>query len=168
MDQIKIGAFIAESRHKAGLTQEELASKLGITKNAVSKWERGLGLMDMSLLKPLSDILHVSVNEILAGEKIEEEDLKSIADKNIINMTELIDLKTMRYGIIGMAIFFMVLTVISVIKDSNPSALVSLICAYNSITFLSRYKMKKEKTDLFAGTMFFLAVICNTISFILQ
>lgn len=168
MDQIKIGAFIAESRHKAGLTQEELASKLGITKNAVSKWERGLGLMDMSLLKPLSDILHVSINEILAGEKIEEEDLKSIADKNIINMTELIDLKTMRYGIIGMAIFFMVLTTISFMKDTNPSALVSLLCAYNSITFLSRYKIKKDKPDLVAGTMFCLAVICNTISFLLQ
>ena len=70
MNQEKIGKFIAKQRKLKNLTQEELAEKLGITKNAVSKWERGLCLMDMSLLKPLSEILEVNVNEILAGEKI--------------------------------------------------------------------------------------------------
>lgn len=168
MNQIKIGEFIAECRHKVGLTQEELATKLGITKNAVSKWERGLGLMDMSLLKPLSDILNISVNELLAGEKIEEQNLKKVADENIINLTELIDLKTMQYGIIGMALFFMILTIISVFKNVNPSALISLMCTYNSITFISRYKLKKTEADLIAGISFFVAVICNTIAFILQ
>ena len=78
MNQEKIGKFIAELRKQKKLTQEQLAEKLGITKNAVSKWERGLGLMDLSLLKPLSEILGVSVTEILNGEKIDEEiDLKS-------------------------------------------------------------------------------------------
>ena len=50
MNQERIGKFIAEYRKKQNLTQEQLAVKLGITKNAVSKWERGLSLMDMSLL----------------------------------------------------------------------------------------------------------------------
>ena len=72
MNQEKIGKFIAELRKQKKLTQEQLAEKLGITKNAVSKWERGLGLMDLSLLKPLSEILGVSVTEILNGEKIEK------------------------------------------------------------------------------------------------
>ncbi len=74
----------------------------------------------------------------------------------------------MRYGIIGMAIFFMILIIISLFKDTSPSALVSLICAYNSVTFLSRYKIKHDKSDLVAGIMFFLAVICNTFSFIIS
>lgn len=56
MNQEKIGKFIAKLRKQKKLTQEQLAEKLGITKNAVSKWERGLGLMDLSLLKPLSHI----------------------------------------------------------------------------------------------------------------
>ena len=73
MNQEKIGKFIAKLRKQKKLTQEQLAEKLGITKNAVSKWERGLGLMDLSLLKPLSYILEVSVTEILNGEKIDEE-----------------------------------------------------------------------------------------------
>lgn len=54
MNQEKIGKFIAELRKEKKLTQEQLAEKLGITKNSFSKWERGLSLMDMSLLKPLS------------------------------------------------------------------------------------------------------------------
>ena len=74
----------------------------------------------------------------------------------------------MRCGIIGMALFFMVLVIISTCKNISSSALVSLICAYNSITFLSRYKIKKDKTDLSAGILFFISVICNTIAFILS
>ena len=88
MNQDKIGKFIAEQRKNKNLTQEELAEKLGITKNAVSKWERGLCLMDMSLLKPLSEILEVSINEILAGEKIEEKDIEKKSEENIIKLTE--------------------------------------------------------------------------------
>lgn len=61
--------FIANCRKDKKLTQEQLAEKLNLSKNAVSKWERGICLMDMSLLKPLSEILDVSVNDILSGEK---------------------------------------------------------------------------------------------------
>lgn len=74
MNQEKIGKFIAETRKEQKLTQEQLAEKLGITKNAVSKWERGIGLMDMSLLKPLSDILKVDVIDILSGKIVNKED----------------------------------------------------------------------------------------------
>lgn len=168
MDQEKIGRFISEKRKEKKLTQEQLAEKLGVSINAVSKWERGLCLMDMSLLKPLSDILDVNINEILSGEKIDDKDIEKKCEENINNLTELVDLKTMKYGIIGMAIFFIVLVFISMYKDISPSALVSLICAYNSVTFLSRYKIKKDKSDLFTGFMFFIAVICNTFAFIVS
>ena len=85
MDQIKIGKFIAELRKQKKLTQEQLAEKLGITKNAVSKWERGLGLMDLSLLKPLSEILNVSVTEILNGEKFDKEEINSKSEELLID-----------------------------------------------------------------------------------
>lgn len=81
MNQEKIGKFIAELRKENNLTQTQLAEKLNITKNAVSKWERGLSLMDISLLKPLSEILGVSVSELLNGKRIEK------VDNNIINET---------------------------------------------------------------------------------
>ena len=85
MDQEKIGKFIASLRKEKNLTQEQLASKLNISKNAVSKWERGICLMDMSLLKPLSEILDVSINEILNGEKISNKEFKEKADEVLTN-----------------------------------------------------------------------------------
>ncbi len=168
MNQEQIGKFIAEQRKLKELTQEELAEKLGITKNAVSKWERGLCLMDMSLLKPLSEILGVSVNDILAGEIIKSNNIEKKSEENIIKLTELVNLKTMKYGIIGMILFFIILVIISGFKNVSSSSLVSLLCAYNSVTFLSRYKIKKDKTDLFTGLMFFIAIILNTIAFIMS
>lgn len=80
MNQEKIGKFIADLRKKNDLTQEELANKLGITKNAVSKWERGISLMDMSLLNPLCDILGITIAELLSGEKIKKDDYQLKTD----------------------------------------------------------------------------------------
>lgn len=70
---------------KKNLTQEELASKLGITKNAVSKWERGLSLMDISLLKSLCEELGVSITELLNGERIDNNNIQIKSDEVIKN-----------------------------------------------------------------------------------
>ncbi len=80
MDQEKIGRFIAKRRKQKELTQAQLAEMLGISTNDVSKWERGLCLMDMSLLKPLSEILDVTVNDILSGEIVEDNMIKEKAN----------------------------------------------------------------------------------------
>ena len=70
MDQIKIGRFIAERRKAAGFTQMQLAERLNITDRAVSKWETGRAMPDVSIMLALCDILGISVNELLCGEKI--------------------------------------------------------------------------------------------------
>ena len=70
MDQLKIGKFIADCRKQKSLTQMQLAEKLGITDKAVSKWERGIAMPDSSIMLALCDILGISVNELLSGEKI--------------------------------------------------------------------------------------------------
>lgn len=68
MNNEKIGNFIATLRRNKGLTQKELALKLSVTDKAVSKWERGLGFPDITLLNSLANILEVDVSEILNGE----------------------------------------------------------------------------------------------------
>lgn len=73
MDSKKTGDFIRKQRLKCNLTQKDLAQKLGCTDKAVSRWETGKGIPDVSFLIPLSNNLNVSVNEILIGEKIEKE-----------------------------------------------------------------------------------------------
>lgn len=70
MDHQKIGCFIAALRREKGWTQRELATRLGVTDKAVSRWETGKGLPDIALLRPLSEALGVSINELLSGEAI--------------------------------------------------------------------------------------------------
>lgn len=69
MDYEKTGRFLQELRKENGLTQLVLAERLGVTDRAVSKWERGKGFPDVSLLKTLAEVLGVSVGELLEGEK---------------------------------------------------------------------------------------------------
>lgn len=76
MDQKKIGSFIASRRKDNGLTQSQLAEKLGITDKAISKWETGKSMPDLSLFNPLCDLLQITLNELLLGEFISDENLK--------------------------------------------------------------------------------------------
>ena len=86
MNQVKIGKFIAECRKKENLTQMQLAEKLNITDRAVSKWETGKAMPDTSIMLGLCEILKISVNDLLCGEKIEME------NKNPKNEQLLLDL----------------------------------------------------------------------------
>ena len=85
MNQEKIGRFIAENRKAKKLTQEGLAEKLGITNKSISKWENGSCLPDSSLFKPLCKILDISINELFAGEKLNDADKKE-ANECLINL----------------------------------------------------------------------------------
>lgn len=85
MDAKTTGRFIAELRKQRGYTQKELAEKIMVTDKAISRWETGKGLPDTSLLKPLGDILGVSVGELLSGKIIEEAEMKDQTDRIILD-----------------------------------------------------------------------------------
>ena len=93
MDQIKIGKFIAECRRNVNLTQMQLSEKLGITDKAISKWERGISLPDTSIMLELCDILGISVNELLNGEKINMENNDQKNEKLLLDMAKEIEKK---------------------------------------------------------------------------
>ena len=80
MDQIKTGKFIADERKKKGYTQRQLAEQLGISDKTISKWERGNGFPEISLLLPLCNELDLSVNELLTGERISETEYREKAE----------------------------------------------------------------------------------------
>ncbi len=82
MDCKKVGQLIKKKRLEKKMTQQELAGKLHITDRAISKWERGLGAPDISLLQDLSNILGLSISDVLSGE--EHKEGLSIPDKIII------------------------------------------------------------------------------------
>ena len=86
MDQVKIGQYIAGKRKGLGLTQRQLAEKLGMSDKSVSKWERGVCLPDVSVYSDLCMILGISINEFLAGEDIVKEDMIQKSEENIIGV----------------------------------------------------------------------------------
>jgi transcriptional regulator with XRE-family HTH domain len=93
MDQIKIGRFIAACRKRANLTQLQLADRLGITDKAVSKWERGITMPDTSIMLELCDILGISVNELLSGEKINMENSSQKNEQLLLDMAKELEKK---------------------------------------------------------------------------
>ena len=72
IDKEKFGEFVAGLRRERGLTQKELAQMVYISDKAVSKWERGLSMPDITLLIPLSQALGVSVTELLECQRMEQ------------------------------------------------------------------------------------------------
>lgn len=68
MNQENIGKYIKKLRKENNLSQEKLADKLGVTYQAVSKWERGLNLPDMTTLKEMSNLFNVNIDDIINGE----------------------------------------------------------------------------------------------------
>ena len=93
MDQLKIGRFIAECRKQKDLTQMQLAEKLGITDKAISKWERGIAMPDTSIMLELCDILDISVNELLSGEKINMENNNQKNEQLLLDMAKELERK---------------------------------------------------------------------------
>lgn len=86
MDQIKTGKFIAERRKANGLTQIQLAEELGITDRAVSKWETGKSMPDVSIMLKLCEILKITVNDLLSGEIVTMENYNKEMENNLLEM----------------------------------------------------------------------------------
>ena len=83
MDTIKIGNFLKELRKQNNMTQEQLGERIGVTNKTVSRWETGNYLPPIECLKLLSDIYQISINEILAGRKLNENEYKAATEDNI-------------------------------------------------------------------------------------
>ena len=83
MDVKKTGAFLAALRHEQNLTQEQLGEKLGVTNKTVSRWENGNYLPPVEMLQFLSELYQVSINELLCGERLSEQEYKEKAEENI-------------------------------------------------------------------------------------
>ena len=135
MDYEKIGKFIFKLRKGKNLTQKQLAEKLNVTNKAISKWERGLGAPDVSLLRQLSEILGISVNELLLGEKIDsltKEQSDKVLVESVLSYQEDGIKKTISFSLtIFMFIFFVVSLIIF-----NASMIISKFYLYTVFAIL--------------------------------
>lgn len=128
MNQVKIGKFIASKRKEQGLTQLQLAEKLGITDRAVSKWETGKSLPDASLMPELCKLLKITINDLLCGEVISVENYNEKAEKALLEMVkkeEMQNKKLMMYeNVIGFSstLSFLIQVLVAVFFVKNTTA----------------------------------------------
>lgn len=86
MDMVKIGGFLATLRHENKLTQEQLSERLGVSNKTISRWETGNYLPPVEMLQLMSEIYGVSINEILSGKRLVEDEAQSAAEENLKNV----------------------------------------------------------------------------------
>ena len=165
MDLDKIGKFIALNRKNKGLTQEQLAEKLGVTNKTVSRWETGKYMPDLSLLKPLSEELGITLNELLSGEKIEEQKIVENMEKNIINTIDYSNKKvenehkkiSIILMILGAIISISALTIFD--KESSWCSIYSIIGIIIFVIGLVRnFKKFKKIQKIAIGVILFIGI----------
>ncbi len=141
MNQDKIGLFIKQIRLDNNLTQKEFADLLGVTYQAVSKWENGKNVPDIGILKQISEEFHVNIDELLNGEKT-----KTPKKKNAKAITLI--------GIILIISFFLVIIVLwNLPKNGFEFKTISSKCSDFKITGSAAYN--KEKTSIFISNIEF-------------
>lgn len=109
MDNKKIGEFILKLRKEQKLTQDELAEKIPISRQAVSKWERGITIPDSATLLKLSEIFNVSINEILCGQKLNLKNKKEINNLSLNLYNKIIKNKKIIRLLIGCIILLFIM-----------------------------------------------------------
>ena len=158
MDKNTTGRFIAEIRKQKGFTQKELAENLMVTDKAISRWETGKGLPDTSLLKPLGDVLGVSVTELLSGKKIEEVDMKERADNIILEALNYS--KRMLASVISVTIFIIgIAFIISPLFLASKSYIWTLGLIIVAIAILYIYTRKRGYSMKATDRVYYLAAL---------
>ena len=147
MDFVKIGKYISEKRKNLGLTQKQLAEKIGMSDKSVSKWERGICLPDVSLYFDLCSILGISINEFLAGEDIVHENIEKKSEENIISVVT--DSKRKQKSLKYIICALLILSVLTTAVIAT-----SLYRAYrpmNFITPMAGNSVEMQTVNLIAG-----------------
>ena len=128
MDKEKTGQLITELRKEKGLTQKQLAEALNVTDKAVSKWERGLSFPDISMLEPISELLGVSIMEILAGERQSGEETMSREEaKDLINASVELSEEEIRHKKERSRLIIIILIILAMLLVSITLNVISLL-----------------------------------------
>ena len=127
MDQVKIGKFISDERKAKGYTQKQLSELLGISDKTISKWECGNGFPEASLLLPLCNELEITVNELLTGERISQQNYKKKAEENMVNMIREKEENKQK---------ILLTTIIGIISTITFVTLLLVVCFYTDVITL--------------------------------
>ena len=148
MDQNKSGKFIAKLRKGKNMTQEQLAEKMGVSINAVSKWERGLSFPDVSLYKKLCKELDINIEELINGEKDKSEEAKEKAIISTIKETNKIKKDSIKMmAILAILFVFIVLGIVYYNNNLKVNLVNDSDYLYDKVIDFIREKEFKENPD---------------------
>ena len=170
MNQEKIGKFIAYNRKNKKLTQSELAEKLGVSDRAVSNWENGKNMPDLSLFKPLCDILGISINELMSGEVIDNREYTDKLEENFINTIDYIDKRKnnssdiksiflLVVGILGLCLSLFIINNIEVVNYLNVVSMILIV--YSIKRLFIKYRIARRIVGIVLVVICGLMIILN-------
>lgn len=175
MDNERFGEFIAQCRKEQGLSQRQLADKLGVTDKAVSKWERGLGFPDIKTIEPLAEALGVSILEIMQSKRMEEqipaEDADAALGKVISEAVQQQKIAR-RNTAIGVLVIFAVVMTVLLIDLMNPAwflmVCLPIMCGVAGcwlivVSWIHRMQGRSCKNTLIPGILLLLLTAARTL-----
>ena len=136
MNQENIGKYIKKLRKENNLSQEKLADKLGVTYQAVSKWERGLNLPDMTTLKEISNLFNVNIDDIINGENPKK-----------------IKLNNKIYIIVITVLIFLILIGIIYFSKNNTYSVNDIESTNNNFKVVGTFIKSNNKTNLIINSV---------------
>ena len=153
MNQENIGAFISEMRKEQGMTQEQLAEKLGVSQKSISRWENGKTMPDLSLYAPLCEALDIQVSELLYAKKMTNDEKAARGEKTALSLImtksqlETFSVFTELLILVGIIIS---ITLAKALATTTFEMIVTLVCGWFVWGFglVLRVKVKKAIQEL--------------------
>ena len=166
MNQEKIGKFIAKCRKDKKMTQSELAEKLGVTDKSIGNWENGRNMPDLSLFKPLCDVLGITINDLLSGEKISKDKYQERFEENIVNTIDYSTKRINKYSnVIGLllVIFGLFISMSAIMIFPSESSWGSIYSVFGVVLFVIGISKLTNKMKMWKRLLLILLIFLVTL-----
>lgn len=146
MNQEKIGKFILKLRKEKNMSQLDLADKIGVTDRAISKWENGKGLPDISLMQPLCKELNITINDLLSGERVDNKDYQEKFEENVLKAIKYSNKLVIKSILFYLGTFFSGIIIIPILGIIAPtfiicSIIVPLVGLIKVLSYLFKFEL---------------------------
>ena len=166
MNQEKIGKFIAKCRKDKKMTQSDLAEKLGVTDKSIGNWENGRNMPDLSLFKPLCDVLGITINDLLSGEKISKDKYQERFEENIVNTIDYSTKRINKYSnVIGLllVIFGLFISMSAIMIFPSESSWGSIYSVFGVVLFVIGISKLTNKMKMWKRLLLILLIFLGTL-----
>jgi len=166
MNQEKIGKFIAKCRKDKKMTQSELAEKLGVTDKSIGNWENGRNMPDLSLFKPMCDVLGITINDLLSGEKISKDKYQERFEENIVNTIDYSTKRINKYSnVIGLllVIFGLFISMSAIMIFPSESSWGSIYSVFGVVLFVIGISKLTNKMKMWKRLLLILLIFLGSL-----